>query len=369
MNPRITIVSVAALLAAVIAGPHADAKAPATPGMRGVAPRGPLDPDERATIDLFERIAPSVVYISTKQLQRRQFGFFVDQQIVEGTGSGFIWDEQGHIITNYHVAATAAETEVILSDGSVWPAEKINGSADQDVFILKIDAPAEKLRPIPLGTSSDLRVGQRVLAIGNPFGLDQTLTTGVISALGRSITAVSGKELAGVIQTDAAINPGNSGGPLLDSAGRLVGVNTAIRSPSGASAGIGFAVPVDIVNEVVADMLVPAGPPRASLGIRMNADLERRFGLTRGVMVYQVDDGTGAAEAGLRGPREVQERRRLFWVPGDVIVGIDDSPINNFYDLRRALRDYKPGETVQVTVVRDDREVIVPVRLGLRPAE
>jgi S1-C subfamily serine protease len=318
---------------------------------------------------VFERVAPSVVYINTRRTVQRPFGFFMGTDVVEGTGSGFIWDEAGHIITNYHVAGEAADCEVVLSDGSVWPAKPVGGSADQDVFILKIEAPGEKLRPIPLGTSADLKVGQRVLAIGNPFGLDQTLTTGVISALGRSITAVSGKQLAGVIQTDAAINPGNSGGPLLDSAGRLIGVNTAIRSPSGASAGIGFAVPVDIVNEVISDLL-SAGPPRASLGfIRADPGRERAFGLTRGVMIGAIQPGTGADEAGLRGLRVVQDRFRRYLIPGDVIIAVDDAAINNFLDLRRLLRSREPGDTVTVTIEREGEQVKVPVRLGVRPAE
>lgn len=363
------VIGCAAALVWVVGVSRGQPPQPATPGLREAAPRGPLDSDEQHTIGVFERVAPSVVYINTRQTVRRQFGFFMGTDVVEGTGSGFIWDEQGHIITNYHVAGEAADSEVVLSDGSVWPAKPIGGSADQDVFILKIEAPAEKLRPIPLGTSADLRVGQRVLAIGNPFGLDQTLTTGVISALGRSIPTVSGKQLSGVVQTDAAINPGNSGGPLLDSAGRLIGVNTAIRSPSGASAGIGFAVPVDIVNEVISDLLT-AGPPRASMGfVRADPGRERAFGLTRGVMIGEIQPGTGADEAGLRGLRIVQDRYRRYQIPGDIIVAVEDTPINNFLDLRRLLRSYNPGDIVAVTVVRDGEEARVPVRLGGRPAE
>lgn len=365
---KLKTILLAATLAATISTPaiaQADNAA-----LRTITPRGPLDSDEQATIDLFERVAPSVVYISVKQVRHRNMGFFIDRDLVEGTGSGFLWDDQGHVITNYHVVAGASEAEVVLSDGSIWPAKGIGGADDQDIFILKIDAPQEKLRPIALGTSADLRVGQRVLAIGNPFGLDQTLTTGIISAIGRKITAVSGKELTGVIQTDAAINPGNSGGPLLDSVGRLIGVNTAIRSPSGASAGIGFAVPVDVVNEVVTEILSPAGPPRATLGIRRaDSRLERAFGITRGVMVEAVDPGTGAFEAGLRGTRTIQDRRRLYQVPGDVIVAVGDKPVSNFLDLRRALRAFEPGDSVEMTIIRDGKEQKVPVRLGIRPAE
>ncbi|MBL8745779.1 MAG: trypsin-like peptidase domain-containing protein, partial [Phycisphaerae bacterium] len=323
MKNRLVAVGLVVLINVGFVGSRLDAQSAAPAGVRPVTPRGPLEADERETIDLFERIAPSVVYISVKQVRERPMGFFVDRDLVEGTGSGFVWDDQGHVVTNFHVVAQANSAEVVLSDGSVWPAKGVGGSEDQDIFVLKIDAPAEKLRPIAVGTSADLKVGQRVMAIGNPFGLDQTLTTGIISALGRRITAVSGKELSGVIQTDAAINPGNSGGPLLDSAGRLIGVNTAIRSPSGASAGIGFAVPVDLVNEVVTEILSPAGPPSASLGIRRaDSALERAFGVMRGVMVESVDAGTGAYEAGLRGVQVMQDRRRLYRMAGDVIVAV-----------------------------------------------
>ena len=209
--------------------------------LREVTPRGPFDTQESETISLFEQTAPSVVFINTRSVREQQFGFFVRPSLQEGTGSGFIWDERGHVVTNFHVVADAAQSEraeiqVVLNDGTAYDATIVNIAPDQDLAVLRIEAAPEDLRPIPVGSSSDLRVGQRVLAIGNPFGLDQTLTTGVISALGRTITAVSGKEISNVIQTDAAINPGNSGGPLLDSAGRIIGVNTAIRSPSGASA-------------------------------------------------------------------------------------------------------------------------------------
>lgn len=364
------LLSIAGALAVLVSWRDASARSDRSE-MRTVTPRGPLEPDESATIQIFDRVAPSVVYINTKQLVRRQFGFLVDQDVVEGSGSGFVWDDKGHIITNWHVVGGASEAEVVLSDGSIWNATPVGGIDDLDVFVLRIDAPREKLIPIPLGSSSDLKVGQRVLAIGNPFGLDQTLTTGVISALGRTINAVSGKELSGVIQTDAAINPGNSGGPLLDSAGRLIGVNTAIRSPSGASAGIGFAVPVDIVNEGVSEILAPgAGAPRAVLGINPAAqDLERRLGVTRGVLIGRVSPGSGAEESGLLPTRQRRDGRYLKVSPGDVIVGINQRPVNNFFDLRRALRDAKPDDIVEVRVIREGEEKVIPVRLSAPRAE
>lgn len=218
---------------------------------RPVAQRGELFDDEKRTIDIFKRSSPSAVHITTTgRPSSRNPG-----QIPRGTGSGFVWDREGRIVTNYHVIQGAASAQVTLADGSDWKAQLVGSFPDRDLAVLVIDAPRDRLHPIPIGTSHDLLVGQKVFAIGNPFGLDQTLTTGTISALNREIESPSGQTIGGVIQTDAAINPGNSGGPLLDSAGRLVGVNTAIQSPSGASAGIGFAIPVDEVNRVVPQLI------------------------------------------------------------------------------------------------------------------
>ncbi len=342
-------------------------------GPREVVPRGPLDPDEQATINLFQAAAPSVVYITTRSVMARPGVFSIDRQLVDGAGTGFVWDTQGHIITNVHVVANAQQAQVVLADGSVWDARPVGGAPDQDIAVLKIDAPADQLHPIPVGSSADLQVGQRVIAIGNPFGLDQTLTTGVISALGRSITAISGKEIAGVIQTDAAINPGNSGGPLIDSAGRLIGVNTAIKSPSGASAGIGFAVPVDIVNEVVPELIAPPARPRVALGIRRaDPSLERDLGIRRGVLVDRVIAGSGAAAAGLRETIVENDGRFLLVKPGDIITGVNGEAVNSFHDLRKSLEDFSPGQTVELTIVRttvrrglrSEQELTVPVTLS-----
>jgi S1-C subfamily serine protease len=210
---------------------------------RPVTARGDLAADEKATIELFQNASPSVVYVSPVELRQNVFTLNVTE--VRGTGSGFVWDEQGHIVTNFHVIQDANECRVTLFDNSTYDASLVGYAADKDMAVLHISAPADRLRPILIGTSGDLKVGQKVFAIGNPFGLDYTLTTGVVSALNREIQSPAGRTIQGVIQTDAAINPGNSGGPLLDSAGRLIGMTTSIYSPSGASAGLGFAVPVD----------------------------------------------------------------------------------------------------------------------------
>lgn len=218
---------------------------------REVTPRRDLFEDEKLMIDVFNRCSPSAVHITTVGRPSKRN----PRQIPRGTGSGFVWDREGRVVTNYHVIQGATSAQVTLADGSDWQARLVGGFPDKDLAVLVIDAPRDRLHPVPIGTSHDLQVGQKVFAIGNPFGLDQTLTTGVISALGREIESVTDQTITGVIQTDAAINPGNSGGLLLDSAGRLIGVNTAIASPSGASAGIGFAIPVDEVNRVVPQII------------------------------------------------------------------------------------------------------------------
>ncbi len=244
--------------------------------------------------------SPSVVYLTSLALKRDIFSLNLFE-IPHGAGSGFVWDQDGHIITNFHVIQEASGARVTLADHSVWDAQLVGTAPDQDLAVLYINAPKHQLKPIAIGTSGDLQVGQKVFAIGNPFGLDQTLTTGIISALGREINAVTGRTISGVIQTDAAINPGNSGGPLLDSAGRLIGVNTAIYSPSGVSTGIGFAVPVDTVNRVVPQLIRHGRIIRPGLGVRIADDATaRRFGL-QGVLIIQVEKGSAAETAGLRG--------------------------------------------------------------------
>ena len=221
---------------------------------RAITPRGELAAEEKTSTSIFRQTAPSVVFITTMATGHNPFSF-ATEKIPQGTGSGFVWDRRGHIVTNFHVIQGAEAAQVTLADHSTWNARLVRAYPDKDLAVLVIDAPSDRLSPIPVGTSDNLEVGQKVFAIGNPFGLDQTLTTGIVSALGRQIESATRQPIEHVIQTDAAINPGNSGGPLLDIAGRLIGVNTAIYSPSGASAGIGFAIPVDQVNRIVPQLV------------------------------------------------------------------------------------------------------------------
>lgn len=308
-------------------------------------------------------LAHNVVYITTLARARDLFSLNLFE-IPQGTGSGFVWDEDGHIITNFHVIQGASSARVTLADNSTWDAQLVGMAPDQDLAMLSIKAPRSQLQPIPVGTSTDLQVGQKAFAIGNPFGLDQTLTTGIISALGREITAVTGRTIAGVIQTDAAINPGNSGGPLLDSAGRLIGVNTAIYSPSGASVGIGFAVPVDTVNRVVPQLIRHGRVIRPGLGARIADDATaRRLGLS-GVLLIEVSQGSAAAAAGLRGTRRNDEGRLVL---GDIIVGVETAPVTSINDLANALDQYKVGDTVTVAILRDNARLTVPVTLRELP--
>jgi S1-C subfamily serine protease len=316
---------------------------------RAVSPRGELNPEEKTTIALFRRASPAVVNITTLTVARDFFTLNL-LQIPEGTGSGFIWDDTGNVVTNFHVIQNADVAQVTLADHSTWKARRVGVAPDKDLAVLKIDAPKGRLHPIPIGASKDLQVGQRVFAIGNPFGLDQTLTTGIISALGREIDSVTGRPIQGVIQTDAAINPGNSGGPLLDSAGRLIGVNTAILSPSGASVGIGFAIPVDTVNLVVPQLTRFGKVIRPGLGIQVAEDqLARQLGLA-GVLIVEVTPNGAAARAGLRSTRrEASGRMRL----GDVIVAIDGKPVKSVNDLFVLLEQYRVGDAIVLTVMRD----------------
>ncbi len=327
---------------------------------RAVTPRGDLAGDEQATIELFRTCAPSVVYITNLALRRDVFGFSVTE-IPQGTGSGFIWDEGGFVVTNYHVLEGAAKAEVTLFDQSRWEASPVGFAPDKDIAVLKIGAPRGALRPILIGRSSDLQVGQKVFAIGNPFGLDQTLTTGVISALRRQIRSVTGRPIQDVIQTDAAINPGNSGGPLLDSAGRLIGINTAIYSPSGSSAGIGFAVPVDTVNRIVPQLVSHGRVVRPGLGVVLAEDaLARRLGVAQGALVLQVAEDGAAARAGLRSTRR-DEYGRIFL--GDVIVAVDGRGVASRDELSERLESLAVGDTVTLTLVRDERRLEVAVQL------
>jgi S1-C subfamily serine protease len=331
---------------------------------RAVTPRGDLMEIEKSRIEVYKQTKPSVVHITSLANRTGPYHLNV-QQVPEGTGSGFIWDKQGHVVTNFHVIKEADAARVTLSDGSTYPATLVGGAPDKDLAVLRINAPSAKLVPILIGTSGDLQVGQSVYAIGNPFGLDQTLTTGVVSALGREIESVKrGRAIRNAIQTDAAINPGNSGGPLLDSAGRLIGVNTAIYSPSGSSAGIGFAIPVDEVNRVVPDLIRHGKPVRPSLGVQVATDqLARQLG-QKGVLIVNVQADSPAARAGLRGTVRTADGDIQL---GDVVVAIDGKKIAKVNDLFDTVEQHKLGDKITVTVLRDGQQQDVPVDLG--PAE
>jgi S1-C subfamily serine protease len=325
-----------------------------------VAPRGPLLPEEQTAIAIFEEARSSVVYITTLVYQRDLFTFNVTE-IPQGTGSGFIWDEAGHIVTNFHVIYEAQNVQVTLSDQSKWKADLVGAAADKDLAVLRIRAPREKLKPIRVGASFDLKVGQMVLAIGNPFGLDQTLTKGVISALGREIESMTRRPIKGVIQTDAAINPGNSGGPLLDSAGRCIGINTAIYSPSGANAGVGFAVPVDIVSRFVPQLIRYGKVIQPGLGIELVEDYQtRQIGVKEGVLVLDVDPRGAAAKAGMV-PTHYDEEGNI--VLGDVILAIDGKTVKSSNDLYEILDGYQVGDTVRVEVARGGQRRALSVKL------
>ena len=347
------------------AGSRIGAAPPALKGTsvepRPVMARGDLAAEEKATIELFERCSPSVVFITS--LARRPLSFLETTEVPRGAGSGFVWDRKGHIVTNFHVIENADSLLVTLSDQSDWKATVVGVERDKDLAVLRIGAPESKLPPILLGRSRDLKVGQKVFAIGNPFGLDETLTTGIVSALGRTIEAVTGRKIQDVIQTDAAINPGNSGGPLLDSAGRLIGVNTQIASPSGGSAGIGFAVPADTVNEVVPQIIAHGRVIRPRLGITPAQEgLLRRLGVS-GVLVLAVQDGSGAAKAGLRGTRRDSDGNVVL---GDIIVGVAGTKVTNYDDLVSTLEKQTIGASVPVKILRDEREMTVDVTLSGR---
>lgn len=329
---------------------------------RTVSPRAELGVEERNTIDIIRRTSPAVVYITTLQRLVNPWTRNV-REVPRGTGSGFLWDEQGHVVTNYHVIANAQGATVRLNDQRAYRARLVGASPAHDLAVLRVSIPAKKPAPIPLGMSRDLVVGQKVIAIGNPFGLDYTVTTGIVSALDRSITGENDRTIHHLIQTDAAINPGNSGGPLLDSAGRLIGVNTAIYSPSGASAGIGFAIPVDVVNRVVPELIAHGRYLRASLAIvtnqEVNAALTRQMGV-KGVLILDVEDGSAAAAAGLRGSRV---RADGGIVPGDVLLAVDGVPVDNVEALTRILDDRRVGDRVTLRVLRNGSVLRIEVAL------
>jgi len=322
---------------------------------RAITARGELAGDERATIDIFDQASPSVVFISTRQRVRDLWTRNVFS-VPRGTGSGFVWDDLGHIVTNNHVIKGAAEATVRLNDGRSYNAVLVGTSPTHDLAVLRINVAFDRPPPVPVGTSSDLKVGQKVFAIGNPFGLDYTLTSGLVSALDRSLAEDNGTTIEHLIQTDAAINPGNSGGPLLDSAGRLIGINTAIYSPSGAYAGIGFAVPVDTVNRVVPQLIARGKYIRPSLGISVDADINRALTKelgVKGVLLLKVEAGSAASAAGLRG---TTIDRDGHVIAGDIIVALDGEVVDSVATLLARLDDHQIGDTVTLRVWRAGRE-------------
>ncbi|MCA3009304.1 MAG: trypsin-like peptidase domain-containing protein [Phycisphaerales bacterium] len=333
---------------------------------RAVTPRGDLAGMEQTFVDVFQRCSPSVAHINTSSLVRTGWGRVAEQR---GSGSGFVWDRAGTIVTNHHVVENATEVQVTVG-GRNFRADVLASSPAHDLAVLRLRGGLGDLVPLAVGASADLKVGQTAIAIGNPFGFDQTMTTGIVSALDRSLEKPDGGLMHGLIQVDAAINPGNSGGPLLDSAGRLIGVTTAIYSPSGANAGIGFAVPVDLVNEIV-PRLLGGKSTTAILGVKTQYSsyrLDGDLGYPSGAIVTEVVDGYGAAAAGLRPFRiAAGARGEVIEQYGDVLVAIDGKPLRTFDELPRLLAGHKPGDTVKVTVVRglpeQPQAVDVPVKL------
>jgi len=315
--------------------------------------------EERSTTALFKSTSPSVVHITTEAVRRDFFSLDL-MKIPQGSGTGFVWDKQGHIVTNFHVIREADIANVALSDHSTWPAKLVGVAPDKDLAVLRIEAPTEQLRPVAIGHSGDLEVGLKVFAIGNPFGLDQTLTTGIISALGREIESVTRRPIREMIQTDAAINPGNSGGPLLDSNGKLIGVNTAIYSPSGTYAGIGFAIPIDSVRRVIPQLITHGKMIRPGLKVELAPDsLSARLSL-KGAIILNIHPGSRAEKAGLTATK----RNRLGEIfIGDVITKVNETPITSADDLWLACEDYTIGDTVRLSILHKGKPTTMDIEL------
>jgi S1-C subfamily serine protease len=340
---------------------------PATPASLNQGPSPTpsqgLDASERRDIEIFRRASLSTVFISRIVAVRRGFFSLDVARIPEGSGTGFIWDEDGHVVTNFHVVESRTRSTqyvVKLADHSEWQATIVGVSPGRDLAVLKIDAPRDKLKPLALGGSADLAVGQKVLALGNPFGLDQTLTVGIVSALGRDLQSPDGRTIRDVIQTDAAINPGNSGGPLLDSSGQLIGVNTAIFSPSGAYAGIGFAIPVDTVKHLVPQLIRYGEPIYPGIGIGVLPDYQAQRYRLEGVVITEVGKGTPAEKAGLE-PVYVDRQGRI---QGDIIVGVNGERVRSLAELRDAFEAAGgAGTRVTLTLLNGARRRDVEVEL------
>jgi S1-C subfamily serine protease len=331
---------------------------------------GTMSGDEANNIQIYERLNEAVVNVTSVSFE---YNWFLEPIPREGTGSGSIIDQEGFVLTNYHVIKNANELSVTLADGSNYKGDIIGVDPENDLAVIKFDPAGRRLTTISFGSSADLRVGQKVLAIGNPFALDRTLTTGIVSGLGRPVRTDTGPVIKEMIQTDASINPGNSGGPLLNSKGEMIGINTMIYSPSGGSVGIGFAVPVDTAKRVVPDLLrygkvqrgwIDIVPVQLFPALVRYADLN----VSEGILVSEVEPGSNAEQAGLKaGTRAVRYGRSIINLGGDVIVEVDGTPIATLMDLLGALEDNKPGETVDVKVIRGRREQTLHVKLSTRP--
>ncbi len=326
--------------------------------------------DEKNNITVYEKVADGVVNITSTAVQ---MDFFFNALPTQGSGSGSIIDTRGHILTNYHVVENAQKLEVTLADESKWPAKLVGSDPDNDLAIIKIDAPKEKLKVIPMGDSKQLRIGQKVLAIGNPFGLQRTLTTGIISSLGRTIRSDTGTLREDIIQTDAAINPGNSGGPLLNSEGEVIGINSAIISPSGGSVGIGFAIPVNTAKRVIPELIAKGYVTYPYIGATIQSLIPEvakylKLKVERGAMIAEVVRGGPADKAGLKsGSQKIQVGNTVVIVGGDIVVKADQHEVKTNDQLIRYIREKKPGDTIVLQIYRKGEVMEVKVTLGERP--
>ena len=329
-------------------------------GLLAVSPAAALLPDEENSILVFSEASPSVVYVTNVAIGQTMY---MDEfAIPQGAGSGFVWDKEGHIVTNFHVVQGGDAFLVTLRDQTQMEARLVGADPNKDIAVLKLSRGLDRLKPIKIGSSDLLRVGQKTLAIGNPFGLDHTLTTGIISALGREVVGIGGVTIRDMIQTDAAINPGNSGGPLLDSSGVLIGMNTMIYSRSGSSSGIGFAVPVSFIKRIVPQLITYGKVIRPGIGITILTAGQKYYviGDQEGVVINQVTRGGPAAKAGLRGLKRLPGGRVLL---GDIIVGVGERAVKDFDDLYNALDRYEVGDTADIRVVRDGKVLRFPIAL------
>ena len=322
--------------------------------------------DETNTISVYNRVAGSVVYITSKKRLIEPMRNAVPSEVRQGSGSGFVWDDKGHIVTNHHVVRNADRLYVKMVDGSSFQAALVGANVDTDLAVLRIEAPPEKLTALRLGSSRNLRVGQKVLAIGNPFGFDATLTTGVVSALGRRIDAASKAQIENVIQTDAAINPGNSGGPLLDSSGEVIGINTAIASPSGFYSGVGFAVPADTIARIVPRIIKQGDVQTPGLGVNIFPEAWSRSRGIRGLVIIRVVPGSAADRAGLIGVQEDALGNEFI---GDVIVSVGGSRVETYDELLAALDEHAVGDTVEIGYVRRGDTAVKKVSVKLQPVQ